>query len=1434
MNRLAKWLIGIAAVLCALFAGITQLVLPALMDRAVPYVEKMATDYIHGSATIGSISKSGFAELLVKDVIVKDKKQQPVAVMPETRISLNPLKLLGGIEKVISSVEMKKPVLYIRQDKDETWNFQSLLKHSDSETTPFYGKAEVKQGSVVVQLPEGTWEYDVNGSVDGSYNPAFDLDFTVDAPGMETARFIGSIDNKGIGKIVMRSSRVDLAPYGPLALRYGQVEGAAGQVTDIDGQWDNDGSNTVLRGTCNLQDVRGSYSLGGQTVPFRITGKVSSSDHAIRVKDLMISLNGQKALVSGTVDIRDTDNPEGQVSLRADTLSYAGETVSGLLAEMVLADRKAAVNLIQAIYRGGIVNGQGTYDLSTGRISGEAGIRKVTLDGEQTSGEKILLNAVLAGSGTYDRERGILKVSVAANTMDLQWRDTILKVMDFDADLTDTGVRINTFSAFADHGAMTAAGTVGYDGTYDLKGRMTDMPIAPALAVCGQEGSGLLTSDWWLFGRGSRVNFEGPVRLRQAVWKDLAVEEGLGEVTVRDNVVTLKDYRLVMEQGTHLTSGTIDLRGDEPAFDLAVDTEKVRIEPLIAAAGWKDSVKVTGNLSNHMLLTGPLSDPTVKGNVDMSDGSVQGYLVDSAVGGYVYHKGELTLQNIIVKALSTTLKLHGYMDAKHNLDFQAEAENVYLERLPLQEENIKLSGYASAEGHLGGTMEKPLFAGNVTSEEFRFNDVPVKNLKGSLISNGNDINSLKGSCEQENTDGLTSAYMIDLSLNLPARSLTGRMGIMYGDLQNIMKMAKVDFPLKGLAAGTLEFNGPGKGVLADFWGYKLDINGVKYDQMAVKALLNKGVLTIDTIKLQEDRAFRREGTISLTGMADLRKRQMQIKAEAVDANPAILTAFMKKPLALAGSLNMTAHLEGSMDSPVGTGVIELTGGNLEGASFDRGIAEVSLEKDVLTLKRLTAEKDIYYLNASGKIPMDLFRDKENRKNPNAQMDILTDFSHASLAVLGTLPAVEWGVGEAQGNLRLTGTLEDPQMFGSLGVTDGCVKLANVYTLIDKLNLKIVFDGSRIVLEQVSAVLGKGTVEGSGTYDLKANDEKAYLFSGTANNAEIDSPVFKGRINGTFSVMPEYYRLPRRLSRQQDVKGNGTDGNPVEKEGWRAKVKADVRLDDVLVNMPTVPSLGEGSGNLGMDVAVSLGPKVHLYNKYLYDLWLKGQIHMKGSTILPRIEGSIETDKGTVTYLRTRFNVEKGSVRWSERGTFLPAVKLDANTKFNRYRIELHIEGPLSKDNLNLVLRSNPTLSQDALVRMLTLQRSSAGSDDLTNEDMQNLLIAGLETGILGDVEQIIRKALGIDEFRLYAGKVENGVDFDNQIVRELTQDEKEQYNFLIAKNLTERWKIGYTRSFNGMHDNIYTQYQLTDHLNLTLSQNEDHERRYSIEYHITF
>lgn len=149
-----------------------------------------------------------------------------------------------------------------------------------------------------------------------------------------------------------------------------------------------------------------------------------------------------------------------------------------------------------------------------------------------------------------------------------------------------------------------------------------------------------------------------------------------------------------------------------------------------------------------------------------------------------------------------------------------------------------------------------------------------------------------------------------------------------------------------------------------------------------------------------------------------------------------------------------------------------------------------------------------------------------------------------------------------------------------------------------------FEGSLVNVRNLSARMGNGFLAAGGTYDLQAAADRGYNFQLALQNAQIDSAYVQARLNGNLLLAPEHYVL-----RGQDTKG-------FPREGYRAKVKLDLRLDDVLVNLPTIPELSDEPSNIGLDVNVTLGPKVHLYNKYLYDMWLQGNLQVRNSTFSP--------------------------------------------------------------------------------------------------------------------------------------------------------------------------------------------------------------------------
>lgn len=1422
MTRTHQWILGIIAVLCAIYAVLTQAVMPRVLTQALPYARNLAANYINGSVTIGKIEWNGGFTVIFRDVEVDDVQRRPVAKLPEMRVTVNPFMALRSTDKAISTVAIREPVLYVTQDTQEKWNIRNLMKPSQSDTTPFYGTASVQDGTVVVSLPQGRWEFGVNGKVDGSHNPVFDLDFTLTNPAMAPVHLTGGLTTKGVGKVHFVTDRVSLEPFAALAAHYGQVREAGGEVVGLNGFWHNDGQDTLLQGTVTLRGVRGVRAYGGRDWKFSVGGTVTGTDHAMSTKDLTLTLNGQVIHLDGDVDYSDLDHLRGTLHADAPSLSYGDLTVRNVRVDGALVDSVAFLRSASFEYGGGSVKASGDYDLKSGALTAQTQIDHVTVTVPARQAETIGIHAELALQGTFDRENARLKASLAAHTFNLTWRGMTLKVADFDTDVTEQGADIHTLSAFMGPGALTATGKVGFDGTYALQGRLADIPVAPFLAVAGEDGSGYLSAHYAVQGKGTSFKAQTGSRIADLRVRGIHVKDAAGRADIDARRVTLQHYVVQMDQGRHVIDGTADFNQSDPALDLTVSTENVRVEPLLQVSGLNRKVQATGNLTNSLSIHGTLAHPDVTGEIDMTDGSVMGYLVEKVSGRYACRDGALSLEDGLVRSMSTTVKIHGTMDKAQNLDFEAAATDFDLAQLPIQDERAALTGFVSVSGHLGGTLQSPLFEGNVKSDSFTINGVEVKALSGTLRSNGKDLNELKAGFQQPGADNLYAEYRADLTLDIPHRDLRGRIGMSYADVHKLLAMAKADLPVQGIATGMITFNGPDTPTLIDAAVHDISVNTQHYDSMTLRASFLHGVLDIHTLKLQEDRIFPEDGILAVQGKVDFPKRTLQIEAGAVDANPGIITALMSRPVQFSGLMNATVQLGGTFDNPTGNGSLEITQGTVAGAGFDRALAMLTMKDGFLHLDQMLAERDIYKLTASGDIPLDLFRAKGQRKDPNAQMDINVDFNEASLAALGAFNFVEWGTGGTKGKLNITGTLDNPQLFGNLSVENGSLKIRYLNNIIDNINMDVAFDGSVVHVRNLSARLGQGFVAGGGTYDLSASGEESYNFQMALQNAQITSQFVQARLDGNLIVRPEHYFL-----RMGDTQG-------FPREGYRPKITMDMRLDDVLVNMPTIPELGDSTSNIGLDVKVTLGSKVHLYNKYLYDMWLQGSVHARGSTLFPVVDGSIETVKGDITYLRTDFKVDEGRLLWMEPGTFLPNVNLTAHTQFGRYRVLCNVSGPLSQGKLDMKLTSEPSLPQSTLSRMLMLQRFSVGGNSVTGQDMQNLLVAGLETGMLGDVEQIIRRTLHIDQFRVYLGRVENGVDFTTSNEKDLTRDEQKQYNWLVAKNLTDRWSIGYTSSFNGDDNNVYTQYELTDRLFMTISKDKDSNKRYSVEYRVGF
>lgn len=1430
MKKYFRFLVFLVVLLSAGYIFLVHTVMPSYLRQLAPQAEAMADEYINGSVSIGEISWDGGLSAEIDNVTVKDANGVKVAELPRTIVHLRPWLALGKVERAVGKIELMRPRAYLVMNDNEQWNMQHLLKPSDSEETPFYGLLEISGGSLQVTTPEGQWDFGVDGTLNGGANPKFAVDMQLTS-GTDRLNISGLLTAKGEGRLQAQGDKLALAPYGSLAKRYAGLEELRGGLGKFALLYVNEGQGNRFSGEAALAGVQADMQAAGERHSLGLNGLVRASDNVVSVNGLEISVDGQRLRIEGEADLRDTDAPRGEGVITADSLAYGDYAVGRLRLPFRADNENIILENVQAEYGGGSIAANGAYSIKDKALTADAQLQNVTHRIPDKPEDTIHINAKLAVLAKALQDK--VQLHAAADTLDLRWRSLSINKMALDGALDDAGLTIDHFSAFAgNNGSLAVSGSVAKDGTVKLQGRMADFPVNPLLNIAaGQEASGLCSTGFAIGGKLTAPEFSGMVQLTQAEFMRQKINEAHGFISLKDNVLLIKNLVANMEQGRHLLDGSIDLRGEELAFDLSLETQGVRIEPIMQLLAPEASV--TGNLDNVMQLSGTVSNPYVYGEVHATDGSAAKQLFNSVSGRYIYANGRLDLQSFLIKAFLASVKLDGYMTADRRLDFDMEAKNVDLAHLPIKDDTVDLDGTIDAKGHLGGLLSSPTFAGDIASDKIYINGELLTELQGTLDSNAKEKNLFQVSFKQPyREDELNyGIYSADINLDLVQRFLQGKVLMAWGDIGGLLRMARQDYDINGQMQGELDFNpqGKGSGISIAVSADDVKIHQLNYAHMNFNGHLQNGVMSFDNVKLQEQQDVTDRGLIAVGGQIDLRKKGMKMEMASIKANPAIVTAVMKDPPEIKGEMDMLVQLDGTIDDPRGTGSLEIVNGSIAGVGVDRLVAMLSLADDNIHLQQLLATKDAYGVKAEGDIPLDLFRSREQRRNYNAQMNIIVDLNEARMGILPAMTKlVEWGVGDTQGQVRLAGTLEEPLLFGSLKITEGAVKLKHIDTVLENINLDMDFDGNTVLLRDLSTKLGKGTLAAEGSYALHTTADTGYSLHITAKDAEIASQLFSGRINSDVTIEPQKYRdfTKRR---------NNSEPPPMD---YRPLVKGTVRLDDVLVNMPTIPELGEGESNIGFDLRVDLGRKIHLYNSYLYDIWLAGGIHIKGSSKYPMIDGTIQSEKGSITYLRTDFKLNKAGLTWIEPGSFLPNVNLESTARFSRYNIFMKINGPV--ENMDLQLQSDPPMERNTIIRMLTLQRDTAGSNEVTSEDMNNLMTVGLQMTVLGDVETLIKQTLGLDQFRIYTGKVRSGIGFDTAKDRnqELTADERNQYNVLVSKYLNNNLLLGYTTSFDALDRSIFGQYDISRHMNITYSRSYDIANRsedwYGLEYKISF
>jgi translocation and assembly module TamB len=281
------------------------------------------------------------------------------------------------------------------------------------------------------------------------------------------------------------------------------------------------------------------------------------------------------------------------------------------------------------------------------------------------------------------------------------------------------------------------------------------------------------------------------------------------------------------------------------------------------------------------------------------------------------------------------------------------------------------------------------------------------------------------------------------------------------------------------------------------------------------------------------------------------------------------------------------------------------------------------------------------------------------------------------------------------------------------------------------------------------------------------------------------------------------------------------------------LKGNLYIDTAEILPPVIWPEGMGDlPNLRLDIEIQADRNVRLRNPALYDMYIQGKVKVEGTLKNPITNGKINVTHGTLEYLSTPFRISEGVADFNQYDTFLPSIRLQAEAKLLDTKVYLATSGPINQ--MDFRLTSNPALSQQQIITLLTLRNkksggsstgttdgSGASADRSEKDQLLVLLNEGLQFTFVQRVEKVMENFLGLDEFHIVRGQNEAVTD-------------REVYNLEVGKFVSDKVFIGYTLGIDKTDRTFRFRYDITRHLSLDGEIDDKNNKQFGLEARFTF
>lgn len=1406
-----KWLL-IGAAILGLSSIVGASINPMAQTYIAPMVKEQVNNVINGSIDYDSLRINWNGDVVLTDVIIKDRDGHLVGTAQEVAVGvkLSSLpKIIGGNTSgatAISSVIVEAPDFHIWQLADGSWSITKLVKPSDpNKSGTFDGAVTVNDGRVALRTKDGIKRNVEN--LDGT--------MALDMSGMSKGAFTADVDGSAItlnGKIDMnnvsnfdlfvQADEIDTAGIMSFVPLRKDLSVTSGKLQDLHLNLKSEDGKYIMSGNVGFKGLTGTYKRGNTIYNITDgTGRIMLNNDQIvisrsswRVNDQVTKINGLVTLgkdeeylnlnvvadkvdleaitdvgVSGIVGGRahiggTTVAPRVDATIASDGISYNGYYIDRLQGDIVYDNGLVRTDDVRLSVGEGSAKVKGQYVVDTGDFDTTIKIQNLPL-GTFT---KDMISPV---TGNIDGEMRIL----GKNN---QVTDVVGSVKGRQIGIR--GVVVDTAKANFTHADnstnMTVVGTIGdgalsgygyiQNGNIDATISGNALPLTALSLIIGQDVDGTLNTSFAIQGTLDNPNVMGTVWGQEVHYKGARFNNIHGDIKLDNHILTITNGHIGDGDGGYDVNGWYNLNTD--VLDLNAKARAARIENVIRTV---TDVPITGWFETDNHITGTAANPIIEGRAHLWDGSAYGKLVTNAFAKYNYQNDTLELYRFDIEGYGATITGGGTVSKEAiNIDF--EGKKIDMGRL-LINTDYKVDGLLSGRGQITGSVDNPQFNGYISSDALSVNGELLNDIHGRVYADKSVVNVQDFTFAEADGGRYTAKGGMKFD---DSRQLFGVLDVTNGSVKNLLTLLdRSNEHIDGKLNGSVEIGGTRDNPSVNVTG---KINDVSIDEKIVgdatiDASLANRKFKVTTLKLPVD-----EGLIAIGGTMDLDgQADLQVALKDVDIVPFL--PLMGKDIQATGWVTGVVNITGETKNPK----VELSGavesGSFNGVGIDEGFVLATMQDQVIQIQRIQGAKSGYKLSVYGKIPLAaIFTSGYIPANDSKSMDVTIDFNEADMAVIPLLTtSVKEATGPLKGTVHITGTIDQPEAYGTVSVRNGTMKLASVENQITGIDGDLIFSGQQGDF-QSRINMGKGSAGLAAKVNWSGHTLTNYKAAVQLEDLEVRSEYVRGPLNG------ELYIADR-------------DGLPT--------LIGTLNLEKIQFKIPLSLQSSESTKDMGVDVTVHAGKGVRLYDRTLYNMFISGDVHFGGSLQNPTASGQFDVRNGTFKYLSHVFNITKGNAHFVG-GSYLPNLQLEAETNVSNYTIMLGVKGTV--DHMDLSLSSNPTLSRKQIISMLTFGRGAdSNSSTLTNEDVNAVATAGLQMFAFGYVQDALQNTLGLDRINITTGSI----DPDEPTNR----DTASNYNIEIGKYVLPRVMLTYSQGINNKQNKYGIEYSVKRNLKFT-------------------